>query len=70
MLAALQKLRAEVEKNCEHVGPSFADEARRIHNGESERRPIYGEATADQAEALTDEGIMVARIPWVPRADG
>ena len=67
--AMLQKLRAEVERNCDYVGPDFADEARRIHRGESDRHGIYGESTAEQAEALAEEGIEVARIPWVPRAD-
>jgi hypothetical protein len=70
MRAALQRLRAEVEKNCDYVGDAFADEARRIHRGESQRRGIYGETTPEQAETLQDEGIAVARIPWVPRADG
>jgi hypothetical protein len=68
--AALQRVRAEVEKTCDYVGTEFADEARRMHRGESERRGIYGETTPDQAEALADEGIEVSRIPWVPRADG
>jgi hypothetical protein len=68
--AALQRLRAEIEKNADYVGPGFADEARRIHRGESEQRSIYGESTPEQAEALAEEGIAVARIPWVPRADG
>ena len=68
--ATLQKLRAEVERHCDYVGPSFAEEARRIHRGESDKRGIYGESTPEQAEALADEGIEVARIPWVPRADG
>ena len=68
--AMLQKLRADVERNCDYVGPGFADEARRIHSGESDKRGIYGESTPEQAEALADEGIEVARIPWVPRADG
>jgi hypothetical protein len=68
--AALQKLRSEVERNCEYVGDAFAEEARRIHEGESEARGIYGETTPEQAEALAEDGIQVARIPWVPRADG
>ena len=68
--AVLQKLRAEVESKCEHVGPRFAEEARAIHRGESEARGIYGDATPEQAEALAEDGIEVARIPWVPRADG
>ncbi len=68
--ALLQRMRAEVEKRCEYVGDTFAEEARRIHNGESVARGIYGETTPDEAERLADDGIEVARIPWVPRADG
>ncbi len=67
--AALQRLRAEVERNCSYVGPDFADEARRIHRGEAESRGIYGESTPEEAEALAEDGIEVARIPWLPRAD-
>ncbi|MFC3125930.1 DUF1178 family protein [Pseudoroseomonas globiformis] len=70
MVALLQKMRAEVEKSCDYVGNSFADEARRMHRGEREPRGIYGEASDSDAEALKDEGIDVARLPWVPRADG
>ena len=70
MRAMLQRMRAEVEKKCDYVGPAFAEEARKIHRGESAQRGIYGETTPDQAEALSDEGIEFARIPWVPRADG
>ncbi len=68
--AVLQRMRAEVEKNCEYVGPGFAAEARRIHNGETPARGIYGEASREQAEQLADDGIEVGQIPWVPRADG
>ena len=68
--AMLQRVRAEVEKNCDYVGPGFADEARRIHRGDTDRRAIYGEASPSDAEELADEGIEIARIPWVPRADG
>jgi hypothetical protein len=68
--AALQRLRAEIEAHCDYVGPDFAEEARRIHNGEADLRGIYGEATAEEAEALAEDGIAVGRIPWVPRADG
>ncbi|GAC1341541.1 MAG: DUF1178 family protein [Acetobacteraceae bacterium] len=70
VLAVLQRVRAEIERTSDYVGAGFADEARRIHRGEGERRSIYGESTPEQAEALADEGIEVARIPWVPRADG
>jgi hypothetical protein len=70
MLAALQRMRAEVEKNCDYVGPDFADQARAMHRGEAEPKGIYGEATEEQAESLAEEGIAVGKIPWVPRADG
>ena len=70
VLALLQRMRAEVEKNCDYVGPRFADEARRIHQGEAESRGIFGEASDEEAEALRDEGIDIARLPWVPRSDG
>jgi hypothetical protein len=70
LIGMLQKLRAEVEKHCDYVGPDLAEEARKIHRGEAEERGIYGEATPDEAEALADEGIELRQIPWVPRADG
>lgn len=70
MRAMLQKVRAEIERNCDYVGTEFADEARRIHHGESEARGIYGEATPEEARSLADEGIQIASVPWVPRADG
>jgi len=66
---ALLKVRAEVEKNCEHVGEKFAEEARKIHYGESDKRGIYGETTDDEAEALAEEGIEFGRLPWIPRGN-
>ncbi|MFN6955750.1 MAG: DUF1178 family protein [Acetobacteraceae bacterium] len=67
--AALARLRAEVEKNCDYVGPAFAEEARRMHRGESERRGIYGETSPEEAEALREEGVEFASVPWVPPTD-
>jgi hypothetical protein len=70
MLAALQRIRAEVEKQCDYVGPDFAEQARAMHRGEIEPKGIYGETTEEQAESLAEEGVSVTKIPWVPRADG
>lgn len=70
VVALLQRMRAEVERHCDYVGKEFAEEARKIHRGESDSRGIYGETSEADAEALREEGIEVARIPWVPRADG
>jgi hypothetical protein len=67
--AVLQRIRTEVEKRCDYVGPRFAETARRIHGGDAPHRPIYGEATPDEAESLAEDGIDVTQIPWVPRAD-
>lgn len=64
---ALQKVRAEVEKNCEPVGDNFAEEARKIHYGESDKRGIYGQTSDEEAEALAEEGIEFGRLPWIPR---
>lgn len=70
--AALQQLatiRKHVEQNCDYVGPNFAEEARKIHHGEVEKRDIYGEASAEEARELAEEGVEFARIPWGPRLD-
>jgi hypothetical protein len=67
--AMLRHMRTEIEKNCDYVGSDFAEEARKIHHGEVEARGIFGEATEDEAEALREEGIEIARIPWVPPSD-
>jgi len=65
----LREIRKHVEKNCDYVGPKFAEEARKIHKGEVEARGIYGEATPEESRALEDDGIEVASIPWVPTND-
>jgi hypothetical protein len=66
---ALLKVREHVEKNCEHVGEKFAEEARKIHYGESDKRGIYGQTTEEEAAALSEEGIEFGRLPWVPRGN-
>ncbi len=69
MRRMLTELRSHVEENSDFVGDKFAEEARKIHYGETEEHNIYGEATEDQAEELTEEGVKVGRIPWLPRTD-
>ncbi len=66
MRAMLRALRERVTQNAEHVGARFPEEARRIHYGEAEDRPIYGQASPDEARALIDEGIDVAPLPTMP----
>lgn len=69
LLRQLSDLRRHIEENADNVGPAFAEEARKIHYGEAEKRSIYGEASDDDARALAEEGVEFARIPWVRRAD-
>ena len=56
-------LRKYVQENAEYVGPNFAEEARRIHYGETADRHIYGETTQEEALALEEEGVDVAPLP-------
>jgi hypothetical protein len=67
--AFLGEVREQIEKNCDYVGPQFAEEARKIHYGETGERNIYGEATADDAKALKEEGVEFGTVPWLPRRD-
>ena len=65
----LGELRKKIEANCDYVGGEFAEEARKIHYGETEARGIYGETSEEQARELSDEGIEFSRVPWLPRQD-
>ncbi len=56
-------LRKYVQQNADYVGPHFAEEARKIHYGETEERHIYGEATVEEAKDLLEEGVDVAPLP-------
>jgi hypothetical protein len=66
LLGLMRRMRAEIEAKAEYVGPKFAEEARKIHYDEAEQRGIYGEATADDAAALKDEGIDFLALPTLP----
>lgn len=59
----LLKVHHYIKQNFEDVGPRFAEEARQIHHGKSEQRPIHGTATAEEREALVEEGIPHAILP-------
>jgi hypothetical protein len=64
--AAMRKLRAEIEAKSEYVGPRFPEEARKIHYEEAPARGIYGEATREEAQALSEEGIEFFPLPPLP----
>jgi hypothetical protein len=69
MRETLTEIRKQIESNCDYVGGNFAEEARKIHYGEAEARGIYGEASDEQHQELVEEGVEIARIPWLPRGD-
>lgn len=66
MMEALGKVRAHVEENFDYVGDAFAREARAIHEGRSEERGIYGEATPTEVKSLVEDGVPVAALPRAP----
>ncbi len=63
------KFRRQIEKSCEYVGNNFAEEARKIHYGDSEKRGIYGETTLRETEELIEEGIDILPVPGSDKLD-
>ncbi|HLS51769.1 MAG TPA: DUF1178 family protein [Burkholderiaceae bacterium] len=53
----------EVIRNSENVGPRFAEEVRRIHDGDAKERAIRGTATPEERDQLQEDGIDVQLIP-------
>lgn len=65
-LAQLKALSKKVRENSDYVGDKFAEEARKIHFGETEARGIYGEATLEEAKGLADDGVDFMPLPVFP----
>jgi hypothetical protein len=66
MMEAAREVRAHVEQNFDYVGDSFAREARAIHEGKTEKREIYGEASAAEVKKLKDDGVPCSPLPAAP----
>lgn len=64
--AKLKELRDHIVKHADNVGERFPNEARKMHYGDIEHRPIYGEASPDEARALIEEGVEVSPLPVLP----
>ena len=64
--AKLRELRDHIVKNADNVGERFPNEARKMHYGDIEHRPIYGEASPDEARSLIEEGVEVSPLPVLP----
>lgn len=69
-LAALAAAQEKALAGSNYVGRRFAEEARSMHLGETEERPIHGQATPEEARALVDEGVPVAPLPLPIRSPG
>ena len=65
-LAQMKAMAEKVRENADYVGDKFAEEARKIHFGETEARGIYGEATLDEARSLAEDGVEFMPIPAFP----
>jgi hypothetical protein len=63
MREALAKVRAHLKDHGDNVGTRFADEARKIHSGETDARTIYGQTTGEEAQELLDEGVPFLSLP-------
>ncbi len=66
MMAQLKAMTEKVRENADYVGDRFAEEARKIHVGETEARGIYGEATPEEAKGLAEDGVGFMPLPVFP----
>ena len=67
LMSEMRALQTKIREECRDVGDNFAEEARKIHYGEAEPEGIYGQATAEEREALDEEGIEIMDMPWLPK---
>jgi hypothetical protein len=65
-MAEMKALSEKIRENADYVGDKFAEEARKIHFGETDARGIYGEATLEEAKSLAEDGVGFMPIPVFP----
>ncbi|MBX3597408.1 MAG: DUF1178 family protein [Rhizobiaceae bacterium] len=65
-MAELKAFAERVKADADYVGDKFAEEARKIHFGETDPRGIYGEATLDEVRSLAEDGVDFLPLPVVP----
>ena len=60
----IRALKKKIKATAIDVGENFPREARAMHYGEKEEKPIIGKTTIDEAKDLADEGIPFIPLPW------
>jgi hypothetical protein len=66
IMGEMKALSDKLRENADYVGDKFAEEARKIHFGETETRGIYGEASPEEAKSLAEDGVPFLPIPVFP----
>ncbi|MEN3395248.1 DUF1178 family protein [Brucella melitensis] len=66
VLEEMRALSRQVRENADYVGEKFAEEARKIHFGETQARGIYGEASRDDVHSLLEDGVDILPLPVFP----
>lgn len=59
----MKAARKYIAETHDYVGDSFPDEARAMHYGEIDERPIWGEAKPEESKALREEGVGAVPLP-------
>jgi hypothetical protein len=66
MREVMGAIRTQILADTVDVGKSFPEEARKMHDGEIPERPIRGEASAEEAHALIQDGVKIVPVPMAP----
>ena len=69
IMAKMKEFAREVKSKADNVGDKFPEEARKIHYGEADSRPIYGKASNEEVASLLDEGVELMPLPDLPEDD-
>ena len=66
MMEKMREVTRQVKEKADNVGEKFPEEARKMHYGETDAKPIYGKASPDEVESLVDEGVEIMPLPDLP----
>ncbi|MBO6717602.1 MAG: DUF1178 family protein [Rhizobiaceae bacterium] len=66
LMGQLKELTDKLKENADYVGDKFAEEARKIHFGETDPRGIYGEASKEEVKDLLEDGVSIMPLPTIP----